>query len=94
MQVVADEFKHQGYVMKGPCSSLASGKAKNVARDMQRGFNRKQLDPATWEPLLKVFPLWFHPKAISWKTIYTVAIKHVMPFGPWTIDNKTIKTGS
>ena len=66
MQVVADEFKHQGYVMKGPCSSLASGKAKNVARDMQRGFNRKQLDPATWEPLLKVFPLWFHPKAISW----------------------------
>ena len=46
MKVVAKEFEHQGYQMKGPCAALASGKHKgNVARDVQRDFARRHLDP-------------------------------------------------
>ena len=48
MKVVAQEFKHQGYEFKGPCAPLARGKdSRNAARDIQRGFQRRQLDPVS-----------------------------------------------
>lgn len=48
IKVVSKEFKHQGHCMKGPCASLVTGNSdKNIARDIQRSYNRLQLDPVT-----------------------------------------------
>jgi hypothetical protein len=56
MKVVAREFEHQGYQMKGPCAALASGKHKgNVARDVQRDFARRHLDPVALQLKWKTY---------------------------------------
>lgn len=59
IKVVSKEFKHQGHSMKGPCASLVSGNSdKNIARDIQRSFNRLQLDPVSCAALsIVVFDL-------------------------------------
>lgn len=48
MKVVAKEFEFQGYTMRGPRSSLAHGKKKNVSRDIQRDYKKRNLDPVSF----------------------------------------------